>query len=237
MRSALPATLACVTLAAAFAVHAAGSGTPPEKAQRSSEPPELRFTRGAGRDDAATGALIRGWDALRRDDLAASREAYDQALREDGRNLDALRGLAAIALRQGQPEAALLLYRRIRELAPQDVEAAMALAPGEDAAAEESRLKILAATADGVSAVHAALGRLYARQGRWLEAEQAWFAAVAGEPEHPDHHYNLAVCLDRLARPQLAARYYRSALARAADQPPAFDATLARARLAELEAR
>ena len=184
-------------------------------------------------------AVIQGWEALRKGDLDASRDAYGEALREDARSLDALRGLAAIAERRGRGEEARRLNRQILEIAPKDGAAESALGPqedvGENPMAEESRLKTLAASDAAVPAVHFALGNLYARQQRWKDAEQAYFEAVAAEPANPDYHYNVAVCLDQLTQPQLAAQYYKSALARAASHAPAFDLTRARERLAELE--
>ncbi len=187
---------------------------------------------------AAPAAALRGWEALRTGDMETARDAYAQAQREDGRNLDALRGLVAIAQRQGQSDEALHLNRQILEIDPQDAVAAALLgSPAEgDAVSEESRLKTLAAADESVAATHFALGNHYARQERWAEAEQAYFNAVAAEPQNPDYHYNLAVCLDRLTQPQLASQYYKSALARSATQAPAFDVSLAKNRLAELAA-
>ena len=188
----------------------------------------------------APALALKGWEALRTGDLDASRDAYSQALQEDARDTDALRGLAAIAQRQGQPAEARRLYRQILEIAPKDALADAALGLQEDVGGnsmeEESRLKTLAASDTAVPAVHFALGNLYARQQRWRDAEQAYFEAVAGDPGNPDYHYNLAVCLDQLTQPQLAAQYYKSALARAAAHAPAFDVALTRSRLAELEA-
>ena len=201
----------------------------------------VRFTVNRTRETLPVpSAAIRGWEALRTGELEVSRDAYGEALREDARSLDALRGLAAIAERQGRGEEARRLNRQILEIAPKDTAAESALGPqeegGENAMEEESRLKTLAASDAAVPAVHFALGNLYARQQRWKDAEHAYFEAVAAEPGNPDYHYNLAVCLDQLTQPQLAAQYYKSALARTASHAPAFDPALARSRLAELEA-
>ena len=39
------------------------------------------------------------------------------------------------------------------------------------------------------------------------EAQQAFFAAVAGEPDQPDYLFNLAVSLERLRQPGAAPHY------------------------------
>ena len=66
------------------------------------------------------------------------------------------------------------------------------------------------------SFLHFTLGNQYAQQGRWAEAQQAYFRAYAGDPENPDFAYNLAVSLDQLHQTKLALEYYRRALALAA---------------------
>jgi uncharacterized protein HemY len=62
------------------------------------------------------------------------------------------------------------------------------------------------------AALFFALGNLYARQGRWSEAQQAYFQAYALEPDNADHLFNVAVSLDHLRQKKLAAQYYRMAL-------------------------
>jgi uncharacterized protein HemY len=80
-----------------------------------------------------------------------------------------------------------------------------------------------------------ALGNLYAGQGRWHEAQQAYFRAYSGEPDNPDYQFNLAVSLDQLRQPRLAAQYYQGALKAAETRHAAFDRTQAATRLRELQ--
>ena len=81
-----------------------------------------------------------------------------------------------------------------------------------------------------------ALGNLYARQGRWPEAQQSYFRAFTAAPTNPDYAFNLAVGLDRLNQGRLAQNYYQRALALAQAAPAGFDPNAVRKRLQELGA-
>ena len=60
--------------------------------------------------------------------------------------------------------------------------------------------------------MHFALGLQYVTQGRWPDAQAAFFEALRNEPTNADYAYNLAVSLDRLGQAQSAATYYQRAL-------------------------
>ena len=49
-------------------------------------------------------------------------------------------------------------------------------------------------------------------QGRWPDAQTAFFDAVSNEPTNADYAYNLAVSLDQLGQAGPAAAYYQRAL-------------------------
>lgn len=185
--------------------------------------------------------LAGAYAALQEGRLADAQAAYTRVVQDDPRNEDALLGLATIAARQGQHERAEELYLRLLELDPKNAAAHAGLAGiGNygDAAQRESRLKTLLANppADGAVAgmLHFALGNLYAEQRRWNEAQQAYFQALTGDDGNPDYLYNLAVSLDHLRQPRLAAQYYEAALAAAGKRTAAFNPQLAQARLAAL---
>ena len=58
---------------------------------------------------------------------------------------------------------------------------------------------------------------------------------MAAEPDNPDFAYNLAISLDHLRQPRLAAEYYRRAVALAGKRSASFDLVAARARAADLD--
>lgn len=183
-------------------------------------------------------ALLRGFDAFNRGDLELAQIEYERAQKADPRNTDALHGLAAVALRQGRPEQAEWLYRQIIEADPQDTVAMAALINSRaqvDPTAAESRLKSLAVAQPELAAPHFALGNLYARQGRWNEAQQAYFRAYTAEADNPDILYNLAISLEHLRQNKLAAQYYSQAVAAAQTRPAGFDQAQATARLKTLQ--
>jgi tetratricopeptide (TPR) repeat protein len=183
-------------------------------------------------------ALLRGYDAFNRGDLEQAQLEYERAQKSDPRNTDALHGLAAIAVRQGRHEQADLLYRRIAEADPQDTVAMSALINNRsqiDPGVAESRLKSLTAAQPDLAAPQFALGNLYARQGRWNEAQQAYFRAYNAEQDNPDILYNLAVSLEHLRQNKLAAQYYSLAIAAAQSRRSGFDPAQATARLQTLQ--
>jgi hypothetical protein len=58
---------------------------------------------------------------------------------------------------------------------------------------------------------------------------------VAADPDNPDYLFNLAVSLDQIRQPKLAAQHYRLALEAAQLRPAAFDRERVRARLEQLQ--
>jgi Tfp pilus assembly protein PilF len=183
-------------------------------------------------------ALLRGFDAFNRGDMELAQLEYERAQKSDPRNTDAMHGLAAIAVRQGRHDQADSLYRRIIEADPQDTVAMSALINSRtqiDPGAAESRLKSLSAAQPDLAAPQFALGNLYARQGRWNEAQQAYFSAYGAEQDNPDILYNLAISLEHLRQNRLAAQYYGLAIAAAQSRPAGFDRAQATARLQALQ--
>jgi Tfp pilus assembly protein PilF len=183
-------------------------------------------------------ALSRGFDAFNRGDLAQAQTEYEKAQKSDPKNTDVLHGLAAIAVRQGRLDQAESIYRRIAEADPHDTVALSALINlrGQmDPGTAESRLKSLSADQPELAAPHFSLGNLYARHGRWSDAQQAYFRAYSAEPDNPDILYNLAISLEHLRQNKLAAQYYGQAIAAAQTRPAGFDKDQAAARLRSLQ--
>ncbi len=208
---------------------------PARVAEVSEEESAIRVTRQPLRIDPA---LTRGYEAFNRGELALAQIEYERARKNDPRNTDVLHGLAALAQRQGRNDQAEALYRQIIESDPQDTVAISALLNQRghvDPGVTESRLKSLAATQPELAAPHFSLGNLYARMGRWNDAQQAYFRAFNAEPDNPDILYNLAISLEHLRQNKLAAQYYAQAVAAAASRPASFDRAQAAARLKTLQ--
>ena len=181
--------------------------------------------------------LNAAYDAVSRGDLPAARDYYGKVLASDPNDAMALHGLATIALREGRAEQADHWYRQALLANPRDARALSGLAEvyaraNPDIA--ESKLRGIAAAFPDAPGPQVALGNLYSRLGRWPEAQQAFFAAYAHQPENPDILFNLAVCLEHMAKPALAKGYYADALKAARNQPAQFDTSLAADRLRAL---
>jgi tetratricopeptide (TPR) repeat protein len=207
-----------------------GPAAPPSPAE-----PEISRSRAAPqvhpRVDAAYAAYLAG-------DLPAARNEYQQALREEPSNRDALLGLAALDVRAGRLELAEAAYLRLLQADPRDAHAQAALialrAGRVDPVAAESRVKTMLADNPGAHVLNFTLGNQFAQQGRWAEAQQEYFKAFAAEPDNPDFAYNLAVSLDHLRQPKLALDYYRRAVSLAKARGASFDVAAAEARVAQL---
>ena len=211
----------------------------PEPAPSSATPPSdlpvLRLQRGAPPLDPA---LARGHAALEQGRVAQARLDFEQALQHDPHNLDALLSLAAIALREGRQPVALQLYQAALTAHPRDARALagyLGLNGPRDPEGTESRLKTLLQEQPDAPALHFALGNLLAGQGRWHEAQAAYFQAWTLDGSNPDYRFNLAVSLDQLRQARPAADHYRQALEAARQRPAAFDPEQVRARLRQLE--
>lgn len=181
-------------------------------------------------------ALDSAYAAFNNGDLPAAQQQYSDALSQDPNNRDALLGAATVAARQNQKDKAAAYYLRLLELSPNDGAATaglIGLRQG-DISLSEARLKAILATNPEAAPVLFALGNLYAQQGRWPDAQQAYFRATGSAPENPDYAYNLAVGLDRLNQPKLALTYYQRALALAQDKAVGFDRNALRKRMHEL---
>ena len=205
----------------------------PSPPARTSPASPLRLSK-----SAAQPPLERAYDGLQAGRLDEAQRDYEQVLRSDAKNTDALLGLATIAARQGQSELAQGYYLRALESDPNDATAQAGLlnTRGQaDPGLSESRLKSALAGQPQSSALHFALGNLYARQSRWSEAQQAYFRAYSGEPDNADFIFNLAVSLDHLHQNRLAAQYYQMALASTGVALGSFDRKQVSQRILELQ--
>lgn len=231
-----PSTAAASVAASRPAFSSRAEATEPISASgRGNNAPQIRLTRSYPEPDANVEA---GYASLQGNHLDSARHEYERALKADPNNVDTLLALAAIAQRQGRSADAERYRQRAIDADPRDPSAQAAILGGSangDQLTNESRLKSLLAAQPESGPLNFALGNLYSRQSRWSEAQQVYFNAVAADADNPDYLFNLAVSLDHLRQPKLAAQHYRLALDASQRRPAAFDRERARLRLAELQ--
>ncbi len=188
--------------------------------------------------DSITPVLLGAYQAYQRGDYASAAQGYHEVLNKDARNRDAMLGLAAIAQQQEQDEIAQYYYRQVLLLDPRDAFAQGALSAYSTStgADNESQLKQMISEQPRSSALHYALGNVYAGQSRWADAQQAYFNARMLEPSNAQFTYNLAVSLDHLGQRKSAALHYRQALQLDTNNNAGFDHAQAQQRLNELTA-
>lgn len=187
------------------------------------------------RPDPQTMLLGQAYAAYQRGALDEAQHLYGQAAARGG-SVDALLGLAAIASVQDRDADAQRLYREVLALDPHNATAQAALLDllgHADPGATESRLKTLIEREPGPH-LYQTLGNLYADQGRWSEAQAAYFEAYRRAPDNADYAFNLAVSLDQLRQYPAALSYYEKALAGGGAHR--FDRARAEARVQQLGA-
>jgi Tfp pilus assembly protein PilF len=184
--------------------------------------------------------LMQAYEALQQGDLAQARSLYQQVLLAEPRSIDALLGLGAIAWKEGRIEEAGQRYQRVLELEPRNPYAQaglIAIIGGADPQASESRLRQLIGR-EPSAFLYFTLGNLYADQGQWPGAEQAYFQAFQLQPDNPDYAFNLAVGLEHIGQIRPALDYYRKALDLSFRKGRAnFDQNLVIQRVGQLSAR
>ncbi|GHU40127.1 hypothetical protein AGMMS50289_01220 [Betaproteobacteria bacterium] len=193
------------------------------------------------RSEATFTPLQAAYAALTTGDVETARQQFVTLLKEDPRHLEALLGLAAIAERENEPEAAWRFYQSAWTAHPQDARVQTGMLAWLSAAGQldpqrlERRLKNLIAAQPEAAAPHFALGNLFAGEARWPEAQAAYFEACRLDTGNPDYRFNLAVSLDALHQSRLAATHYQAALDAAESAPANFTTDEVRSRLQALQ--
>lgn len=240
-----PVTSAPAPVATTQAPAPAAKPAPAAQAQRERSAPAQRGERSDDRGVTVNrGApqvhpqITSGYAAYQAGDLVKARAEYQQALRDEPSNRDALLGLAAVEMRAHRFDAADGYYQRVLQADPRNphAQAGMVALRGQqlDPVQVESRVKSLLASDRNSSVLQFTLGNQYAQQGRWPEAQQAYFKAFAADSDNPDFAFNLAVSLDQLHQSKLALEYYRRALTLAEKRSAGFEIENARTRVQQL---
>lgn len=214
--------------------HPKSASSPPSQQRSIAEmPPSAPATVAVPTSASRATLLEEAYAAFQAGRLDEARARYERA--NTTPNTDALLGLAAIAQAKGQTAEAIRLYQAVLDIAPRNAIAQAALLDTlgtTDPVAAESRIKSMIAR-EPSGFLFYALGNLYADQGRWSDAEHAYFDAHQREPGNADYAFNLAVSLDHLKQADAAVRYYETAL-RLAGPATRFDPALAEKRISQL---
>ncbi len=178
----------------------------------------------------------RAYDAFVNDDMDAAEAAYREALDTNPDQRDALLGLGAIAVLNGDLEHGYRHYALVLKRYPGDPIASAALfsLTGSKGEATAARLRLLLDRHADQPVVHFALGNWYAHRGRWGDAQLAYFDAVRLAGDNPDYNYNLAVSLDRMGQSGAALGYYQKSLSLADASGGNFNPANVRQRIGNL---
>jgi len=198
----------------------------------------IQISGGSSTPSAATSNVLRAYQLLQEGRLEEARRAYENQRVQEPNNADVLLGLALIAQRQGRSDEAAQLYLKALEADPKNAFAQASLSSmiaRADPVAAENKLKALIAQ-QPAAFLYFGLGNVYAAQGRWSEAQMAYFEAQRLAPESPDYAFNLAVSLERINQPRSALDYYQRALKLSQGKTPTFDAAQVKARIQRLNA-
>jgi tetratricopeptide (TPR) repeat protein len=152
-------------------------------------------------------------------------DTYHQILQQDPNNRDALLGFAALAVRHGNLTLAQQYYQQVLQSDPQNPHAQVGLINtlNYQPTSSESQLKLLLEKSPQSAYIYFSLGNLYANQGRWAQAQQAYFDAYRYDSSQADYAYNLAISLDQLNQTGAALNYYQQALQLARNQRVNFN--------------
>jgi tetratricopeptide (TPR) repeat protein len=184
-------------------------------------PPAATATEGGTLPSAPSAQLVSvdasvmaGYQALEKGQVNEAERMYRLALTNDPRNVDAMLGLASALTQQQRGNDASQLYLRVLEIDPRNAHAQagfLNMTGRADPAAAEVRLRQLIAR-DPSAFLYFTLGNVYAEQGQWAAAQNAYFQAHKLAPDNPDYAFNLAVGLEHLSQSKIALDYYRRAV-------------------------
>lgn len=178
------------------------------------------------------------WSAYDEGRYKEAAESYNEVLKLEDNNRDALLGLAAIAVIEKNNNKARELYLTLLELDPRDpiATAAWSSLRSNQASFEKDKeylLSMLEKNPDAHPLIFA-LGNIYAQQNKWDSAQQYYFEAWQRNSENADYLFNLAVSMDQLNKPDLAMNFYKECLLKAEDKQISFSRETVKKRINEL---
>ena len=154
--------------------------------------------------------------AHKQGDYTSAEQAYRETLKQSPNNTNAALGLASLLMQRGMTEEAKTLYLGILQKDPENLQAKAALINVDAADPKNlsagSQLKQLIIEHPKHAYLHASLGNFHARRNDWRSAQAAYFEAFSLDNKNSDYAFNLAVSLDQINKPDIAANYYEKAL-------------------------
>lgn len=234
----VPPTPAAAAAATIAAMQAAAPAPAPQVAAPPTPRDTIKVTTG-NTTPTVNPIMAEAYGALEAGNLESSQRLYNQLIKSDPRNVEALLGLAAIATQQGDRDTATKHYIKVIELDPRNTLAQAGLigmVGRADPQSAETRVKQLIARDPSSAYLYFILGNTYIDQNRWPDAQQAFFQAHHLQPDNPDYAYNLAVALEHIGQSKSALDFYRRAVLLAAAKNHAnFNIAAAQERVSKLE--
>ncbi|NOR70425.1 MAG: tetratricopeptide repeat protein [Methylomarinum sp.] len=191
-------------------------------------------------EDPINTLLRDAWLAYNKADYSTAIRAYDNVLKREPKNRDALLGMAAVAVKTADYKKAKASYRLLLKLDPRDQVAMSGMSNIEKlslSSQDESKLKFMLQQQPSATHLNFALGNYYARKGRWPEAQAEYFKAWQGNSDNADYIYNLAVSLDQLGKASEALRFYKESLLLANKQNISFSITEVEKRIGQISVK
>jgi Flp pilus assembly protein TadD len=200
------------------------------------EPSLIKISR--SKSIESKGQLVNeAYAAYQAADYETALAGYQEVLKNFPDNNDALLGLGAIAMNNGDYEDALGIYSHLLRIDPRNEIAKTVLISLQDKSAavnSESVIKSMIHENPDKPFLHFSLGNIHASEFRWAEAQQAFFNAYTRDTSNPDYALNLAISLDHMGQKDTALDYYHVAMKLADEKPASFDVTPVMTRIQSL---
>lgn len=158
----------------------------------------------------------------------SAEKLYRNILQDAPENRDVHLGLAAIAITKGDTESAYYHYLKLLNANPSDafaLSSLISLSNNSEPVKDESMIKNLLHKEGKVPYLYFALGNIYAKQDRWVDAQQSFFDAYSLDATNPDYVLNLAISLDKIGQYATALDYYNVAIELAQNSAAKFNWT------------
>ena len=198
------------------------SSSPESAGSSQLEAVEIETANASSNLQVSSSTQVRETDTLLREAYAAYRSGddelamtrYNEVLKLDPANRNALLARAAINVQNNNSAEAIRDYRALLLANPKDSLAmtsfisVASISPRDS----ETQLKLMIQDEPESPYLNFALANAYSAQNRWPEAQGYYFRALQNNPGDPNYAYNLAVSLEHISQPASAISYYRRAL-------------------------